>query len=682
MIIMKMLVVLLLFISIFCVETVLTTPPAKVAILGGGPSACTTALALSSQPGWKERYNITIYQLGWRLGGKAASGRNQKIAKRVEEIATHIFPAFYHNFKEVIQSVYAELNRSDSSPMRTYWEAFSLYSYFSKQQLNESEVFKDGGHLCFSLEYLLHRLVTKAQEMLKKYRNIIPVMGDEDPDHLLANPTLLRQKMKTLQGITRLFFTMTAHKSEKTERMSIVDVGAAVVIGILDDKIIELGYDVINHLDLRQWLAKHGANSKSLESGFMKFHYDIMHGYLKGDLNHPDLEAGTALKIYMQGYFCYDNFPILVNQGDVGDVVFAPIYEVLKDRGVNFRFFHKVKDLTLDKNNPRLVDQIRITKQVNVINSEYDPLIDVKGLPSWPSSPKYEEIVKEQADLMQENNIDLESFWTRWSNVYEERFNEPLPEVTLKIGQDFDIVVYGMPVATLPHLCPELLQMSPALKAAYTFVGRTTSIQLQLWINEDWSKIKEGPYNMYTALNRQNDEFMFADCNYLKLEDWDSLDVNTSGSQFVTFMTNIEECPPRNNTQFVFEQQAKADKLVISKIENAESFRTFWPGAFNEGQFDWNILTDPENRVGKGRFDAQYLRVNINPSDRLTQFHSGTSKYRITTDGAGFDNIYFTGDWIQNGYNCCTEGAITAGLLTAKAISGFPREIFWEQFIN
>ena len=350
--------------------------------------------------------------------------------------------------------------------------------------------------------------------------------------------------------------------------------------------------------------------------------------------------------------------------------------------GVNFKFFHKVKDLTLDKNNPRLVEEIRITKQVNVINSEYDPLIDVKGLPSWPSSPKYEAIVKEQADLMQENNIDLESFWTRWSNVYEERFNEPLPEVTLKRGQDFDIVVYGIPVATLPHLCPELLQMSPALKAAYTFVGRTTSIQLQLWINEDWSKIKEGPYNMYTALNRQNDEFMFADCNYVKLEDWESMGVNTSGSQFVTFMTNIEECPPSNNTQFPFEQQAKAEKFVISKIENAESFEKFWPGAFNEGQFDWNILTDPENRVGKERFDAQYLRVNINPSDRLIQFHSGTSKYRITTDGAGFDNIYFTGDWIQNGYNCCTEGAITAGLLTAKAISGFPREIFWEQFIN
>ena len=45
----------------------------KVAILGGGAASCTTALALTAQPGWNEHYDITIYQLGWRLGGKAAS---------------------------------------------------------------------------------------------------------------------------------------------------------------------------------------------------------------------------------------------------------------------------------------------------------------------------------------------------------------------------------------------------------------------------------------------------------------------------------------------------------------------------------------------------------------------------------------------------------------------------------
>ena len=73
--------------------------PQKVAILGGGTASCTAALALTDQPGWKECYDITIYQLGWRLRGKAASGRNRNYGQRVENIMSHFFGGNYYNFK-------------------------------------------------------------------------------------------------------------------------------------------------------------------------------------------------------------------------------------------------------------------------------------------------------------------------------------------------------------------------------------------------------------------------------------------------------------------------------------------------------------------------------------------------------------------------------------------------------
>ena len=49
----------------------------KVAILGGGIGAMTAAwwLCQKSDPATTQ-YDITVYQLGWRLGGKGASGRN------------------------------------------------------------------------------------------------------------------------------------------------------------------------------------------------------------------------------------------------------------------------------------------------------------------------------------------------------------------------------------------------------------------------------------------------------------------------------------------------------------------------------------------------------------------------------------------------------------------------------
>ena len=56
----------------------------KIAILGGGIGALTAAFYLTSEPYWKDRYDITVYQLGWRLGGKGASGRTAYVEDDVD----------------------------------------------------------------------------------------------------------------------------------------------------------------------------------------------------------------------------------------------------------------------------------------------------------------------------------------------------------------------------------------------------------------------------------------------------------------------------------------------------------------------------------------------------------------------------------------------------------------------
>ena len=48
--------------------------PIEVAIIGGGCAAITAAFELT-RPEHEHKYHVTIYQLGWRLGGKGASGR-------------------------------------------------------------------------------------------------------------------------------------------------------------------------------------------------------------------------------------------------------------------------------------------------------------------------------------------------------------------------------------------------------------------------------------------------------------------------------------------------------------------------------------------------------------------------------------------------------------------------------
>ncbi len=96
----------------------------KCPLTGGGVSSCVTAWALTNDPNWKQKYDITLFQQGWRLGGKGASGRNKKYGQRIEEHGLHFWPGFYRNAFKMIQDVYNELNRSAKVPLRTWRQAF------------------------------------------------------------------------------------------------------------------------------------------------------------------------------------------------------------------------------------------------------------------------------------------------------------------------------------------------------------------------------------------------------------------------------------------------------------------------------------------------------------------------------------------------------------------------------
>ena len=82
----------------------------KVAVLGGGVGAMVAAFELT-RPEHEGRYEVTVYQPGWRLGGKGASGRNMKdgMGCRIEEHGLHVWFGFYENAFKVLRDAYAEL---------------------------------------------------------------------------------------------------------------------------------------------------------------------------------------------------------------------------------------------------------------------------------------------------------------------------------------------------------------------------------------------------------------------------------------------------------------------------------------------------------------------------------------------------------------------------------------------
>ncbi|OBV38517.1 NAD(P)-binding protein [Janthinobacterium psychrotolerans] len=91
--------------------------------------ALTAAWYLFGQPGWQSRHEITVYQLGWRLGGKGASGRNAQQGQRIEEHGLHIWFGFYANAFSMIRRAYASLDRPAGSPLATWRDAFKQQDY-------------------------------------------------------------------------------------------------------------------------------------------------------------------------------------------------------------------------------------------------------------------------------------------------------------------------------------------------------------------------------------------------------------------------------------------------------------------------------------------------------------------------------------------------------------------------
>ena len=97
----------------------------------------------------------------------------------------------------------------------------------------------------------------------------------------------------------------------------------------------------------------------------------------------------------------------------------------------------------------------------------------------------------------------------------------------------------------------------------------------------------------------------------------------------------------------------------------------FFPNTIVKGQFDWDALFTPLNRSGVNRLSSQYWRINCEKSDRYTLSVKGSSAYRLKADESGYSNLFFAGDWTDNGVNAgCVEASVISGIQAAEAMSG------------
>lgn len=720
----------------------------RIAILGSGPAAMSSAFWLSSYPGWKDDWEIDVYQTGWRLGGKCASGRNAEHHQRIEEHGLHIFLGFYDNAFHTMQKVYTELGRGPDQPLATWdqaWKPHSLVVFMEQLKSGRWEPWPvkfpendalpgTGNTWPTGWDYV--KLILDGVARILGEAGVLPELRPDVVDRLVGEVLTTTQIHPGRSGDLRVIDVLTnaakgfasavadgvgflaglttiddqllfAAKKLAVEVGSAaiadsrhtavgrmlrrlrdwvwkraeevveddaalrrafitVDLAAAMVSGMIEDDLIGADpyFFKLDDLGWRDWMRKHGASELSIHSAPINALYSLPF------CEHTEMGAGTGIHCVLRLLFGYKGAIFWEMQAGMGDVMFTPFYEVLKRRGVRFHFFHRVDRLEMSADGKR-VAQIHLGRQIGTKGgAPYQPLVDVKGLPCWPSRPLFDQL--DGGDDLAASGCDLEDWWTTWT--------DRLPPRVLTDGVDFDTVILGTAVPSFRHIAPAVLKASPRLRATAEKLVSTQTQALQLWFRPDLRGLGwPGPKPIVGAYALWLDTW--ADLSHLlPREDWPPGLQPGNLAYLVSRLLDDEPEPLRGEPghhDYPARQRARVRANLLEWLRT--QVRPLWPHAVDSHDprgLNWYFLVDSLERAGEARLDAQFMRSTVTPSERYVLSEPGTWKYRLRAEETDIDNLLHVGDHTFTAINAgCVEAAFMSGMNAAQVLCGHPQVI-------
>ena len=690
----------------------MTADKQKIAILGGGVGAISTAWALTSDPACRERYEITIYQMGWRIGGKGACGRNPDFHYRIEEHGPHVWFGFYWNAFNAMREALAECRQyglSGNTPFKdfassftpnheatvmefhdgqwsdwpidlpampgepgvgapaTLWQLFCAGVEWALARVREfekeivaAEIQAAKGHWLRAAKNLLKDAavvgITIEESIVHCFSDMAPEVVDtlrNGPVNHTAKLGFIQQLMERLQEFIHEHSDAAAESIRR--KAMIADTAVALLLGMIVDDVFNKGFDQLDDQDYSEWLKSHGCRNPW--SPPVQAVYDAAFAFSRGitnEVKNRTLAAGSALHASLRMYFAYQGAYCYKMNGGMGDTIFAPFYLALKNRGVKFKFFHQVERL---HSSADLIQSIDFSVQAHTIDGEeYDPLVSVPWgntgavLPSWLNRPDYGQLI--EGDELKAKGINLDN---------PDGSNWPGTSMTLRHGVDFDHVVLGISFGSLPTITAELRE-KPEWAAMLDNIQTVATLSAQMWMTRTpselgWEKPERPSQTPLVAGFVQPVDTWSDMSQTLPCERWPS-PAPVSVSYF---------CGPLTDPDTDESQLERVKRETAAFLKNHAS--SLWPRAFDSGDFDYSLLLAPESAKGVERLDYQYYRANLAGSERYVLSVPGTRKYRLAPDWPGYRNLVLAGDWTKNWISAgCVEAAMISGKLAARAL--------------
>lgn len=714
----------------------------RIAILGGGVGALTAAYHLTSKPGWQQEYDVTLYQLGWRLGGKGASARNAAAGNRIEEHGLHVWIGNYENAFALMRACYAELQRPPDSPLRTVEDAFTPRTHLT--------LFEPIDGLWHPWTFHAPTLpgtpgvdpnVPTPWEVLVRVLDVAASLADDVLDgveealHPLPHvPEWVHAVAARIGGALDEGARSLVHHAGDLARHAIesgatgdsrvgaaiadlttgfrahvqeviwprvadhpllrhacigIDLAITLVAGIFRDRLLVAGLPSIDDEEFQEWLTRHGAADYAVHSSCVRGLYDLCFAYADGDVTKPCFAAGTALGIMLRVAFSYRGPVLYEMTAGMGEAVVAPIYQALGARGVRFEFFHRVTALEPSADG-RSIARIQVGRQVRLKADQYEALIEVGGIACWPDRPLVAQLADEDRQRLEASGANLESAWSGWQDV-EAR--------TLEQGRDFDEVVLGISLGGLKTIAAPLAEVSDPWRKLLENIPCIQTQAVQLWLTPRPSTDARGLSNVEGRNHGNTEESSateppttvacaepldtWADMSHLLTrEEWPS-----PGPQSLHYI-----CGPMAgdfSRRSVTDSAVPADAVAavrqaaVDWLTRDEGWH--WPAVVDDQTtvFDWTLLYADAALQGEARLDAQYVRANIDPTELYVLSPPKAQQYRLASDQSGFDNLVLAGDWTRTAINAgCVEAAVMSGMAASRALAGVPAIIAGEHFMQ
>ena len=702
----------------------------RVAIVGGGPAGLAAAWEIAT----RSDAEVTLYQMGWRLGGKLATSRNADVAQRIEEHGIHILFGAYENTFHLLQAAHAKLitewkddfEESNHASLCEWvggaWRPWGITfpripgdpgEALDKGQTGSTTMVGQAKQLLgWFADYAIQQLGGPFVQAVLRWavqtwldlsfqllESVGSALGPSDVAYIEKRMRWVLIALKIYRALGTAFWQAAgllgadaAPKIDRLRRLWIMaEISAAALMGLLRAQVDGDTTQDLDAHELRAWLSDHvplgsGLSAVTAESAPLRMVYEVVFAYEGGDSAKPKIAAGTAVRGLLRLLLDYRGaFIYKMKRGS--ETIVTTLYEALLATGrMTFEFFHRLDRVELSADGKR-VEKLHFHRQATP-TAPYQPL-DANH--AWPDHPHYGQLaegatLQAGSELAYAKGYDLESRFTS-STVGAPLVVPRRADPTDDTLPGFDAVVLAVSLGGLRDgaVADDLrgdgladAQKTPAQLAfaamlAHSSVAATQSAQL--WFSK-------GAEDMGWSLDGD-----LVGTFGQPFGNWADLGLVIPAEKWVAphlpkHVAYLAGPLPDLWMPGLFSPdlwRAQTQQQVREWLERQA--QALWPDAFDPaGNFLWDLLVDPANGVGPARLASQWFRANRNEAELYTLTLPGSTPHRLRPGGSGLENLVLAGDWTHTGFDVgAVEAAVMSGRQAARALLGIPFTVYAEE---